>query len=119
MKTTTLEEISRGETPNIRGGFTKACAEINWYVNRHGTEAMPLYLKKWLNSKGKLSYSVRKNELALLSKDADGEEIMFIVDGYMDEIKMFTHSELFEHHTREVTWYFNNGVLISQKVEEY
>lgn len=116
---TLLKDIEKYQTANIRGGSMKACADITRYINRHGTEVMHLYVQKWLNSQGKLSYQTRGNELALISKDADEETIMFIIDGYMDEIKMFSHSDLFEQHTREVTWYFNSGVLIAQKVEEY
>ena len=115
----TLEDISKCSTPNIKGGFTKACEDINWYISRHGTEAIPLYLKKWLNSDGKLSYQTRGNELVLLSKDTEEECIMFIVDGLLEEIKFFYHSELFEQHTKEVTWYFDKGVLVSKKTEEY
>jgi hypothetical protein len=115
----TLEEISGCSNANIKGGFAKACADINEYTWQHGTRALSLYLERWLNSKGKLSYQIRKNEMALISKDADEETIMFIIDGLLDEIKFFYNNELFEHHTREVTWYFEKGVLVSKKVEEY
>jgi hypothetical protein len=115
----TLEEISKYKTPNIRGGFTKACDDINAYIWRHGTEALPLYLERWLQSKGRLSYQARKNELALVSRNDDEETIMFIIDGLIEEIKFFYHSELFEQHTKEVTWYFDKGILMSKKVEEY
>lgn len=116
----TLKDIAGYQTKNIRGGFTKACVEIDEYIWRYNTHILPLYLERWLNSKGKLSYSVRNNELALISKDTEEETIIFFIDGYVNEVKMFMHSDLFEFHTREVTWYFNDkGMPISKKIEEY
>ena len=100
----------------------KACTDINEYIWKYNTEALYLYLERWLNSnsEGKLSYSMRNNELALITKNDTGETIMFFIDGHIDEVKMFTHNELFKFHTREVTWYFNDeGMPISKKVEEY
>lgn len=116
----TLEDISKHQTPSIQGGFTKACEDINEYIWRHGNHILYLYLERWLNSKAKLSYQIRKNELALVSKDADEETIMFFINGDINEVKMFTWNSLFEFHTMEVTWYFNDiGMPISKKVEEY
>ena len=116
----TLEDISKRSNENIRGGFAKACDDINEYIWQHGTEVLPLYLEGWLNSKGKLSYQTRGNELALISKQDKVEFIMLIVDGLLEEAKMFSHSDLFEHHTKETTWYFNKGIYVySKKVEMY
>ena len=116
----TLEDISKHQTPSIQGGFTKACEDINEYIWRHGNKILYLYLERWLNAEGTLSYSTRANELALISKNDTEETIMFFIDGNIDEVKMFTHNDLFEFHTREVTWYFNDiGMPISKKIEEY
>lgn len=98
----------------------KACVDINAYTWRYSNPSIFLYLERWLNAEGTLNYSIRNNELALTSKNDTGDTIMFFLDGMIQEVKMFTHSELFEFHTREVTWYFNDiGMPISKKIEEY
>lgn len=115
----TLKDITGYQTKNIKGGFMKACVDIDNYIWQYNTHTLPLYLERWLNTEGTLSYSTRGNELILVSKNDNEETIMYFIDGMIDEVKMFTHNELFEFHTKEVTWYFNEGMPIFKKTEEY